>query len=48
MISLLDFFADLTNPVLAFLPRALIIAVASSLVCAVVGTHVVLRGMAFI
>lgn len=48
MISLLDFFADLSNPVLSFLPRALLIAMLSALVCAVVGTHVVLRGMAFI
>ena len=48
MISLLDFFADLSNPVLAFLPRALLIAMLSALVCAVVGAHVVLRGMAFI
>lgn len=48
MISFTQFLADLTNPALAFLPKALLISVLSSLVCAVVGTHVVLRGMAFI
>nr|WP_221441623.1 anchored repeat-type ABC transporter permease subunit [Jiangella mangrovi] len=40
--------ADLTNPDLAFLPKALLIAVLSSIVCGVVGCYVVLRGMAFI
>ncbi len=44
----IDFFTDLFNPDLAFLPKALAIAVISSIVCGVVGTHVVLRGMAFI
>lgn len=48
MISILDFFADLTNPALSFLPKALLIACMSSVVCGVVGAHVVLRGMAFI
>lgn len=48
MLTPLDFLQDLTNPMLAFLPRALLMAVVSSLVCGVVGTHVVLRGMAFI
>lgn len=48
MISFTQFLSDLTNPALAFLPKALLISVLSSLVCAVVGTHVVLRGMAFI
>ncbi|MDO5721398.1 MAG: anchored repeat-type ABC transporter permease subunit [Actinomycetaceae bacterium] len=48
MISILDFFSDLTNPALAFLPKALLVSVMSALVCGVVGTHVVLRGMAFI
>ncbi len=48
MISIFDFFSDLTNPALAFLPKALLISVMSSLVCGVVGAHVVLRGMAFI
>lgn len=44
----LDFLADLANPDLAFLPKALAVAVMSSLVCGIVGCHVVLRGMAFI
>lgn len=48
MISFFDFLQDLTRPELAFLPRALLVAVASSLVCGIIGTHVVLRGMAFI
>lgn len=48
MISIFDFFQDLGNPALAFLPKALIISVISALLCAVVGVHVVLRGMAFI
>lgn len=48
MISLMEFFSDLSNPALAFLPKALLISVISSIVCGVVGTHVVLRGMAFV
>lgn len=48
MISPVDFVQDLLNPDLAFLPKALLMAVLSSVVCGVVGTHVVLRGMAFI
>lgn len=48
MISLTQFFQDLTNPALAFLPKALLVAVLSAIVCGVVGAHVVLRGMAFI
>lgn len=44
----LDFLTDLFNPDLAFLPKALAVAVMSSIVCGVVGTFVVLRGMAFI
>jgi manganese/iron transport system permease protein len=43
-----DFLIDLFNPDLAFLPKALLIAVMSSIVCGVVGCYVVLRGMAFI
>lgn len=43
-----DFVVDLLNPDLAFLPKALAVAVMSSVVCGVVGTYVVLRGMAFI
>ena len=46
--SPLDFLRDLTNPDLAFLPKALLVAVMSSIVCGVVGCYVVLRGMAFI
>jgi manganese/iron transport system permease protein len=44
----LDFFTDLVNPDLSFLPKALLIAVMSSIVCGVIGCYVVLRGMAFI
>jgi len=44
----IDFIVDLLNPDLSFLPKALAIAVMSSIVCGVVGTYVVLRGMAFI
>ncbi|WGX96295.1 anchored repeat-type ABC transporter permease subunit [Nocardioides sp. L-11A] len=46
--SPLDFLADLTNPDLRFLPKALAVAMMSSVVCGVVGCYVVLRGMAFI
>ncbi|OKI71635.1 anchored repeat-type ABC transporter permease subunit [Micromonospora sp. CB01531] len=46
--SITDFVTDLLNPDLAFLPKALAIAVMSSIVCGVVGCYVVLRGMAFI
>lgn len=48
MLSPLDFIHDLMNPDLRFLPKALLVAVMSSIVCGVVGTYVVLRGMAFI
>ena len=48
MISPAEFIRDLLNPDLAFLPKALIVATLSSLTCGIVGTHVVLRGMAFI
>lgn len=48
MLTPLDFLMDLFNPVLAFLPRALLMAVVCALVCGLVGVHVVLRGMAFI
>lgn len=48
MISILDFFHDLTNPALAFLPKTLLVACLSAIVCGVVGVHVVLRGMAFV
>lgn len=46
--SPIDFLTDLLNPDLAFLPKALAVAVMSSIVCGVVGCYVVLRGMAFI
>ncbi len=48
MLSPLDFIQDLLNPDLAFLPKALAVAMMSSLVCGVIGSYVVLRGMAFI
>lgn len=48
MLSLLDFLQDLTNPMLIFLPKALLVAILSSIVCGAVGAHVVLRGMAFV
>jgi manganese/iron transport system permease protein len=47
-VSPLDFLHDLLNPDLAFLPKALLVATMSSVVCGVVGCYVVLRGMAFI
>lgn len=46
--SIIDFFTDMSNPALAFLPRALLMAVMSSVLCGVVGTHVVLRGLSFV
>ncbi|MGQ0680461.1 MAG: anchored repeat-type ABC transporter permease subunit [Actinomycetota bacterium] len=45
---LAEFLADLANPDLRFLPKALAIATMSALVCGAVGCYVVLRGMAFI
>jgi len=48
VLTITEFLHDLANPALAFLPRALVIALVCSAVCAVVGSHVVLRGMAFI
>lgn len=48
MLTPYDFIQDLMNPMLAFLPRALLMAVVSACLCGVVGSHVVLRGMAFI
>ncbi len=47
-VGFLQFLADVANPQLAFLPRALVAAVLASVLCAVVGCFVVLRGMAFI
>lgn len=48
MLTFSEFITDLCNPVLSFLPRALLVATVSAFVCAIVGSHVVLRGMAFI
>lgn len=48
MITPWEFLADLQNPMLAFLPRALAVSMISALMCGVVGTHVVLRGMSFV
>ena len=47
MLSPMDFLADLTNPALAFLPKALLVAALSSALCGLVGAHMVVRGMAF-
>lgn len=47
-ISLIEFFQDLTNPHLDFLPRAVGISILAAIVCGVVGCYVVLRGMSFI
>ena len=47
MLSIIDFLHDLTNPALAFLPRAILVTCVAACVCAVVGCHVVLRGMSF-
>ena len=48
MLSIIDFLHDLTNPALAFLPRAILVTCVAACVCAVVGCHAVLRGMSFI
>ncbi|MDO5671058.1 MAG: anchored repeat-type ABC transporter permease subunit [Corynebacterium sp.] len=48
MLTPVEFLQDLANPALGFLPRALLISLIVAIVCGVVGTHVVLRGMAFI
>lgn len=48
MLTPIDFIQDLLNPDLGFLPKALVIAMMSSVVCGVIGCYVVLRGMAFI
>lgn len=48
MLTPVEFLQDLTNQALGFLPRALLISLIVAIVCGVVGTHVVLRGMAFI
>lgn len=48
MITPLDFLQDLFNPHLAFLPRALLALLLSTLVTGIIGCHVVMRGMVFI
>lgn len=48
MESFLAFLQDLANPSLSFLTRALIVSLLSAVLCALIGTHVTLRGMAFI
>ena len=48
MITPIDFLADLFNPSLAFLPRALAAVLLASVVTGVVGCHVLMRGMVFI
>lgn len=48
MLTPWDFLQDLANPLLVFLPKALLVAVACSVVAGVIGSHVVLRGMAFV
>ncbi len=48
MLTPLEFWNDLTNPLLSFLPKALLVTLMAAIVCGVVGTHVVLRGMAFV
>lgn len=48
MIAPWEFVQDLFNPNLGFLLRALAAVVISSVVCGVVGCHVVMRGMVFI
>lgn len=48
MLTPIEFLQDLANPLLVFLPRALLVAVLCSMVAGVIGCHVVLRGMAFI
>ncbi len=48
MLTPLDFLHDLVNPMLTFLPKALVVSMVAALVCGVIGSHVVLRGMTFI
>ncbi|MDO5035114.1 MAG: anchored repeat-type ABC transporter permease subunit [Actinomycetaceae bacterium] len=46
--SLFEFLLDLTNPELAFLQRALLMAILSALLCGIVGVHIVVRGLSFV
>ncbi len=48
MLSPFDFVQDLLNPDLRFLPKALLVSMMASVVAGVIGSYVVLRGMAFI
>lgn len=48
MLTPLDFLSDLVNPALVFLPKALLVSMLAAVVCGVIGSHVVLRGMTFI
>lgn len=48
MLSPWEFLSDLQNPMLTFLPRALAVSLMSAVLCGIVGTHVVLRGMSFV
>lgn len=44
----IEFFADLANPQLAFLSRALLMAILSAVLCGIVGSHIVVRGLSFV
>lgn len=47
MLSIFDFFHDLSNPQLSFLIRALIVSLLGSFICSLIGCWIVLRGMSF-
>nr|WP_230205924.1 anchored repeat-type ABC transporter permease subunit [Actinomyces urinae] len=44
----MEFLADLANPQLAFLSRALLMAILSAVLCGIVGSHIVVRGLSFV
>lgn len=44
----IEFLADLANPQLAFLIRALLMAILSAVLCGIVGSHIVVRGLSFV
>ena len=44
----IEFLADLANPQLAFLSRALLMAILSAVLCGIVGSHIVVRGLSFV
>lgn len=48
MITPIEFLQDLANPLLVFLPKALLVAILCSVAAGVIGCYVVLRGMSFI